>query len=182
VLFTYIVVPFLLPVLAAHGRIPRRLHKNLEGPVDSSTIVRVVAGCMFLVVLAFGIVYINSLGRLLSKCAPSSRTMQPGRVWLLLIPVFGIIWGFLVVSALGKSLGNEFRLRGIASTESEPGKTLGMAMCVCQACGIVPFLNFLALPAALVLWTMYWMKTAGYSRMLDQDAIMTRVTNTLQGI
>ena len=150
--------------------------------MDSSTIVRVVAGSVFLVAVAVAIAFIVFLGRLLSKCAPASRTMQPGMVWLSLIPVFGIIWSFLVVSALGKSLGNEFRLRSIASTEPEPGKTLGMAMCVCQACGIIPFLNFLAAPATLVLWIMYWMKMAGYSRMLDQDAIMTRVTNTLQGI
>jgi hypothetical protein len=155
----------------------------VEGPVDFTTLVRLVAGCvLFVFVLGFGIAYIALLVRLLKKCSPSSRTMQPGMVWLLLIPVFNIVWSFLVVSALGKSLGNEFTLRGIASTEPEPGKTLGMTMCVCQACGIIPFLNFLAIPAGLVLWTIYWVKMAGYARMLDQDAIMTRVTNTLQGI
>jgi hypothetical protein len=150
--------------------------------VDSSTIVRLVAGSVFLVAIAVAIAFIVFLGRLLSKCAPASRTMRPGMIWLSLIPVFGFIWSFLVVSALAQSLANEFRARGIASTEPEPGKTIGMAMCVCQACGIIPYLNILAGPVALILWILYWVKMAGYSRMLDQDAIMARVTNTLQGI
>ena len=151
--------------------------------MDFTTLVRLVAGCVFLVLaLVFGIAFISLLVRLLKKCSPSSRTMQPEKVWLLLIPIFGIFWSFLVVSALGRSLANEFKVRGIASTEPEPGKTLGMAMCVCLTCGIIPFLNFLAIPAGLILWTIYWVKVAGYSRMLDQEAIMTRVTNTLQGI
>lgn len=151
--------------------------------MDSSTIVRVVAGGVFLLAaLGVAIAFIGFLSRLLGKCSPSSRTMEPGMAWLLLIPIFSIIWGFLVVSALAKSLGNEFRLRNIESVEPEPGKTLGMAMCVSQACAVVPFLSIFAAPVTLILWILYWVKLAGYARMLDQDTVMTRVNNSLQGI
>ena len=52
--------------------------------MDSTTIIRIVAGCLFLAVLAVGIFYIAFLSRTFAKCAPTSRTMQPGMVWLLL--------------------------------------------------------------------------------------------------
>jgi hypothetical protein len=134
--------------------------------VDSTTIIRIVAGCLFLAVLAVGIVYIAFLSRVLSKCSQSSRTMQPGMAWLLLVPLVNIIWNFLVVSALAKSLGNEFRLRNIPLSDPEPGKGLGIAMCVCAACGIVPILNIVAIIPHLVLWIVYWVKIADFSRRL----------------
>jgi len=136
--------------------------------VDSVTIIRVVAGVLFIAVLAIGIAFIAYLSGILSKCSLSSRTMQPGMVWLLLVPAFNIIWNFFVVLALAKSLGNEFRLRNIQNNDPEPGKALGLAMCICGACGIIPFVNFLTFPVQFVLWIIYWVKMAGYSRLLDQ--------------
>jgi hypothetical protein len=141
--------------------------------MDSITIIRVVAGVLFLGVIAIGIVYIAFLSGVLSKCSPSSRTMQPGMVWLLLIPFVNIVWNFLVVSALARSLGNEFRLRNIQGTDPEPGKSLGLAMCVCGACGIIPILGVLAALAQVVLWIMYWVKIAEFSRRLDQVPTMS---------
>ena len=94
--------------------------------------------------------------------------MQPGMVWLLLIPFVGIIWIFLVVSALADSLANEFRLRSIPSDDPKPGKSVGIAMAVCGACSIIPFVNFLAIPVHLVLWIIYWVKMAGFSQKLDR--------------
>jgi hypothetical protein len=136
--------------------------------VDTTTIIRIVAGCLFLAVLAAGIAYIAFLSGVLSKCAPSSRTMQPGTVWLLLIPLFNLIWHFTVVTVVAKSLGNEFRLRNIPPSDPEPGKRVGIAMCICGACGIIPILNLIAIIPHLVLWIVYWAKIAEFSRKLDQ--------------
>lgn len=135
--------------------------------MDNVMIIRIVAGFMFLGVLAVGIVYIAYLSSVLSKCSPPSRTMEPGMVWLLLIPLFNIIWGFLVVLALAKSLANEFRLRNIPLDTPEPGKSVGLAMCICGAFGIIPFVNIATGLAGFVLWILYWVKIAGYSHMLD---------------
>jgi hypothetical protein len=89
-------------------------------------------------------------------------------VWLLLIPLFNVVWNFLVVTALAKSLGNEFRLRNIPTNEPEPGKGAGLAMAICGACSIIPIVNILAIIPHLVLWIIYWVKIAGFSRRLDQ--------------
>jgi len=96
--------------------------------------------------------------------------MSPGSVWYLLVPFVGIVWNFFVVSALADSLGNEFRLRGIPTNDPKPGKSLGFAMSVCGACMIIPFVNLLAIVPELILWIVYWVKIAGYSRLLNLPA------------
>jgi hypothetical protein len=140
--------------------------------MDSTTTIRMVAGFLFLVVLlgglALAIAYILTLSNAVKKCSPSARTMQPGMMWLLLIPLFNLIWNFLAVNAISDSLGNEFRLRGMQGIEPEPGKSIGMPMAICGACSLIPILGILASLAYLVLWIMYWVKVSSLSKMLDQ--------------
>src|SRR3954447_3732126 len=136
---------------------------RLEEPLDTVTVIRVVAGVLFLCLLAAGIAYIVFLGKVLAKCSPSSRTMQPGMVWLLLVPLLHLILSFLVVSALADSLANEFSLRNIQAEDPKPGKTLGIAMAVCGVCSFIPFVVF----GHLILWIVYWVKIADFSRRLD---------------
>lgn len=135
--------------------------------MDSTTIIRIVAGMLFVVLFLLYIFFILSLYRALSKCSVTSRTMEPGMVWLMLVPLVNLVLQFVVVIGLAKSLGNEFRSRGILNVEPKPGQSIGIAMCVCACCGIVPIVNLLALPAHLVLWIIYWAKISGYSQRLD---------------
>jgi hypothetical protein len=127
-----------------------------------------VAFCIFLIP---AILYILTLQKTLNKCAETSRTMQPGMVWLLLVPIFNLIWHFLVVMGIAKSLGNEFSRRGIPSADPLPGQSIGLVMCICGCCGIIPVLGVLASLASLVLWIMYWIKVAEFSRMLDAPVV-----------
>lgn len=136
--------------------------------MDSVSLIRIVAGLMFVVVfLVIALGYILTLTRALNKCSVSSRTLQPGTVWLLLVPFFNLIWNFFVVTGVARSLGNEFRARGIAHIDPEPGKSLGLAMSICGACSIIPILGLLIAPVYLVLWIVYWVKIAGFSSVLD---------------
>jgi hypothetical protein len=123
-----------------------------------------MVGVVFLIPAIF---YLLTLQNALSKCAPPSRTMEPAMVWLLLIPLFSLIWSFIVVMALAKSIGNEYRRRGIPCPDPLPGQNIGMAMCICGCCGVIPIINLLAGPAAFVLWIVYWVKIAEFSRLLD---------------
>jgi len=157
--------------------------------------------CLFYIVI--GILYLLTLSNALKKCSVSSRTMRPGMIWLMLIPVFNIIWQFFVVVGLAKSVDNEFQTRRIPNTQPRPGMSVGIAMCVCMVCAILPFLIFFllgkvdnqsattdiptwAIPvlflifigllselAHLVLWIVYWTTIARCSRMLDRTAVAT---------
>lgn len=129
--------------------------------------------------------------------------MWPGLVWLMLIPLFNIIWQFFVVLGLAQSLGNEFLARRIPGAGTRPGISVGIALCVSTAGAILPMLLFFLLcrvdnqaptteigvwaesipllfiiamfsvPAYLVLWTIYWNRIARFSRMLNRNSAVT---------
>jgi hypothetical protein len=121
---------------------------------------------IFLVPFIF---FLLTLQKAFNRCSPESRAMQPGMVWLMLIPLFNLVWQFFVVLNLTKSLAAEFRKRGIA-VEPEPGKTMGLVMCILFCCGIIPFLGILCSLAGLVFWIIYWVKIAGFSSKLAAPA------------
>jgi hypothetical protein len=133
-----------------------------------SSVFLVVALVLFCILLIPAILYILTIQKALNKCAETSRTISPGSVWLLLVPLLNLIWHFLVVFGVARSLGNEFARRGIPNPDPLPGQTIGLAMCICACCSIIPILGVLASLASLVLWIMYWIKIADYSRMLGE--------------
>src|SRR5271166_2160891 len=59
------------------------------------------------------IFYLLTLQKAFSRCSPENRAMAPGMVWLMLIPLFNLVWHFIVVTNLSKTLGTEFQRRGI---------------------------------------------------------------------
>ena len=96
-------------------------------------------------ILAVGLLptifYCLTLSRALARCAPESRAMQPGMVWLLFIPAFNLVWNFIIVSALSRSLRSEFQRRGLG--EVDTGHTLGMAFSILACLSIIPIVNLL---------------------------------------
>jgi hypothetical protein len=140
--------------------------------------------------------YLLTLHRALEKCSPQTRAMTPGLVWLELIPLFGLVWQFIVAISLGKSLGNEYRARGLEAP-SRPTQSLGLAMaaaytasalCIVFLWGsllsgfggedvpydVTPLLaplggvaGALGL-AGFVLWIVYWVKVHQYSSRLTR--------------
>ena len=114
-----------------------------------------------------GVLFLLTLQNALKKCAPASRTMKPGKVWLMLIPVFGFVWQFIIVLNISKSLKNEFARRGMPCSEENPGQATGLAMCVCGCCIFIPLVGEFVGAAGFVLWIVYWNRIANFSRLLD---------------
>lgn len=131
--------------------------------MDSVTIIRIVAGCLFLCVFAIEIIFLASLSGVLSKCSPQSRKMQPGLVWLCLIPFLNLVWVFFVVSAISDSLGNEFRLRGASLTDPKPAFGVGLGWAISGICSFVPGVIFVH----LIFWIVYWVKISGFKKQLN---------------
>jgi cytochrome c-type biogenesis protein CcmE len=130
------------------------------GPAEA--LVALVA-LAILVALPF---YIRSLRRALARCSTASRTMPPDKVWLLLIPIFNLVWHASVVSNLAKSLGREFKSRGLANADPEPGRSVGLAMCLLSVGIVVPVIGVALEVAGAVCWIVYWIKVEGYSQAL----------------
>src|SRR5580698_1210855 len=58
------------------------------------------------------IFFVLTLSRALGRCRPRNRTISPGRVWLMLLPFFDIVWQFIVANRVPESIRNEFLDRG----------------------------------------------------------------------
>ena len=137
---------------------------------SEAAIFIVVVGIIFFVFLLMllpTIFYLISMQKALTRCDPKNRLMQPGLVWLNLIPFFAMIWQFFTVLYVSGSIDREFRDRGI-NAEPEPGKSVGLAMCILNVCGLVPYVGILTSIGSLVCWIIYWVKIAECSRKLAE--------------
>jgi hypothetical protein len=88
---------------------------------------------VFLLYTAVFALYLLTLHRTLLRCAPDNRAMAPAKVWLQLIPVFGLAWHFVNVRVVGESLENEYRSCGVLL--HRPYQSLGISMGVCLIMG-----------------------------------------------
>ncbi|MBE3102290.1 MAG: hypothetical protein IMZ47_08500 [Firmicutes bacterium] len=121
--------------------------------------------------------YLISLRNILRKCLPDNRAISPGQVWLMLIPLFNIIWHFVIVYSIARTLEREFSAREI-TVESSPGRSIGMAMCLLIFLAIFPFqvivpylwdpyIGLFIRIGALICWIVYWVRISGFSKKLD---------------
>lgn len=115
------------------------------------------------------IFYLLTLQSTLYEVKDENRKMQPGQVWLTLIPLFGIIWQFIIVNNLADSLKMEFALRNINVGEDRPGIGIGLAYCILLCCSIIPFLGILAGLAGFICWIIYWVKINDFKTKLVQS-------------
>jgi hypothetical protein len=135
---------------------------NDEFTPEELAIISIVCGAIFFVWLIVSGFFLNSVSRTLHLCRPRNRTMEPGQVWLNLIPGFNTIWFFITVSRIAESLKLEYASRGW-STRQNFSHTLGIVLavfsllnCGCYVGGLIP----------LVLFIMYWQRIAEYNREL----------------
>ena len=77
------------------------------------------------IMLIPAIFYMLTLQKALQRCSAESRTTEPGTVWLLFIPLFNIVWQFILVIKISESLHNEFTKRDMHE-DPQPGKTIGL--------------------------------------------------------
>ena len=117
---------------------------------------------IFLIIALVGLVvqifYLLTLSNTLKLVKAGNRQMEPGQVWLVFIPFFGLVWQFIVVTKLADSLKAEFADRNISVGEDRPGYNLGITYCALFCCSIIPVLGGLASLGGLVCWIIYWVK------------------------
>lgn len=115
------------------------------------------------------ILYLITLQKTIKEISIENRKIEPNQVWLNIIPLFGLVWQFIVVNRIASSLNAEFKKREINILEEEPGRTLGIAYCTLFCCSIIPLLGFLAMIAGFICWIIYWIKINDYRKILVQN-------------
>lgn len=108
------------------------------------------------------IFYLLTVQNTLYEVSPENRKMPPPQVWLSLIPLFGIVWQFILINRVADSLQAEFAAKNIEQREARPGYSIGIAYCILFACMLIPILSPLTAIAGIICWIIYWVKINDY--------------------
>ena len=134
-------------------------------------LILIIVLAIFLVPM---ILFLLTQQNTLKAIRPDNRRIQPGEVWLQLIPVFNLIWQFIVVGRISDSIRNEINDRnlnsflGIADPvfandhTKRPTYDMGLTFCILSLCGCIPLLGGIASIAGIVCWIIYWTQIVAY--------------------
>lgn len=126
----------------------------------------IVPGFQFLFLLLFlvpAIFFLVTQYNTLKSIKPQNRHMSPGEVWLQLIPVFNLIWQFVVVTRIANSIQKELEEPAFSfetnnqtiSTGEKPTYGIGLAGMIC--------------------WIIYWVKLSGYKSQIQRKNMTASV-------
>jgi hypothetical protein len=142
----------------------------------------ILAILLFLAFVALGVYFLLTQYRTLEAIRPENRRMPSGQVWLQMIPLFGLIWQFFVISRIADSIREELNSPTGDSIFSEnpvpsgerPTYAIGLAYSICFCVSVIP-IDLIKGPASLggiVCWIIYWVKLAEYKKKLKDRAVL----------
>ncbi len=134
------------------------------------------------------ILFLLNLHWTLAEVDERNREMSPGLVWLLLVPIFNIVWAIILVARVANSLRNEFRDRGWRTRDEGFARTVGMLWAwggvvnvglsivqnVAQFAKMEPIamvVSLIGCPLAIgifVCWIIFWVQTYQYRKRLTE--------------
>ena len=121
----------------------------------------------FLLALGIAVFVLYLLYDALRAIPPEYRSMEPGQVWLMLIPLFNLVWVFFVTQRIPESYQRFFNSRGRYDV-GDAGKSLGLWYAICTVCSIIPCLGFFTALAGLVLLILFLVKITGLKAQVPQ--------------
>lgn len=98
----------------------------------------------------------------LSRIPEQHRKQNPGLAFLLIIPLFSVIWAFFVHPRVADSLKSYYDSLG-AHQYGDCGRSLALWLCICSVCVFVPFLGMFAGLATLVLLILFYVRAFNLS-------------------
>ena len=114
--------------------------------------------------------FLWTLSKVLKQCSPRNRTMEPGMVWLNLIPCVNVVWQIITVLRITESLEEEYYDRRLRPSDPEHGKTVGMVWSIGAILGVIPYLGVIASLASFICFIIYWVKMWNIKKELQADA------------
>ena len=140
------------------------MYFTLLGMIGMSEIL-ILSFFILLIALIPGILYLLTLQNLLKVVSQENRFVSPDNVWLMLIPLFNLIYPFILYPKISDSVAEEYKSRGW-QPDGDFGKGLGTAMPILGLCSIIPIIGILASIGNLVIWIIFWSKMSGYKNTL----------------
>jgi hypothetical protein len=124
----------------------------------------------FLIIIPFVtfVFYIRAISKTIKAIDPEYRTQTPGMAWLLLIPVFNVIWFFFLLKSIKSGFLKMHENRRI-SQPIDTGYAYGIAMGCCWAAIFIPKLIFIALIPMFMFSILHWTKLNNARKRLSEE-------------
>ena len=120
-------------------------------------------------VVVLFVFYLKNLQDLLKECDPNNRQVPPGNVWLMFIPFFNYVYGFILYTKISETLKREFEHRN-APQSGDYLKTLGIVLPSLNAFGALPIpmplIKGVVGLGSLTVFIMYWVQSANMKNKL----------------
>ena len=117
--------------------------------------VALVTGVLLLAILP-QVFFLLNIQKTLKEVGIERRTISPQNVWLILIPVFSLIYRFVFYLKVSRSLAAEYKHRGLNSLGSH-GKFLGIILSIVIFCQFTLYVTTgLSDPGSIVLWWLFF--------------------------
>jgi len=129
----------------------------------------ILGGLFALACLIASLLYLASMSKCLAAVPKPRRVMSQWWVLLLLVPFLSLIWQFVVVHAVSKSLMAEARERGVVII-SPKGRWFGFGYSAIAVAALVPVqvLRLLLGLGGLVLWGFWWQWAVNLRKAVEQ--------------
>jgi len=88
------------------------------------------------------------------------RKTESWQAFLLLIPLFNLVWNFILLGRVSRGMQSYFQSKNDASA-GDCGAAIGLWFSISAICCWIPFVSCIAYPAALVLLIIYLVKITG---------------------
>ena len=113
--------------------------------------------------------YIREISKTLAAIDPSCRTQKPAMAWLLLIPIFHVIWFFFLLKNIQAGFQKMFDQQ-LIEKPIDTGYNYGIAMGCCWVASFIPSLFFIALIPMFVFSILHWNKLSLARRSLKRQS------------
>jgi hypothetical protein len=142
---------------------------QIEDVADIGFILAVI-GISLLIMFAISIVICAMLYVAQKRVPPEHQQIEPLTIWLLLIPIFNLVWNFFVFRKIPQSYRSYFNSQGRTDV-GDCGEQIGLWYSICMVGSIIPCLNYVAGPAALVLLIIFLVKIYGLRGQIPEAAV-----------
>ncbi|MCZ6835866.1 MAG: hypothetical protein O7G85_08840 [Planctomycetota bacterium] len=117
----------------------------------------VMLGFFLLIMFGISLLICFLLYSCQSRIPREYRTLEPGLIFLLLIPLFQLIWNFFVYQRIAESYKNFFDAHGRTDV-GDCGKGIGLWLAICTVLSVIPCVGYVTGLAALVLLILFIVK------------------------
>lgn len=163
-----------------------------EGAVAFGYLADLLAGVIFKIIFVISYliafiprtIYLMELQNTLKEVSPENQKIEPGLVWLMLIPFFGMFWSFVVVIKIADSLKAEFTKRNVQVEVNKPGYKIGLTYCSLFCCATIlfcyssaSFFGSLIFIGGITCWIIYWVWINNYKQKLQQNLKLFRIAD-----